>query len=130
MIIIHGFLYSSKNSMKMLHLPGRGFGRRMRTIISKSDRARREFEEFCYELLQQKAAWEEMLKGKSFPYRVRLLIFRKDRRRFDYLNVCQNLFDAMTKMHYWPDDDANHVIPVFEPYQVDPDNPRVHITLD
>ena len=57
------------------------------------------------------------------------MIYRKTRRRFDYINIVQNLLDCMVKVGILPDDDSNHVIPAFEPYGVDKENPRVEISI-
>ena len=68
--------------------------------------------------------------GKKYPLKVHLFIYRKTKRRFDYVNLVQNLFDCMQMAEWLPDDDADHLIPVFDGYSVDKGNPRVEISVE
>lgn len=116
-------LYSSKNSKQIFKTKD---GRR---FIAKSDIALRNQKTYLLVLRQYRQKWQEMIKDKSYPLRVRLKIYRKTDARFDYVNIVQLLFDCMQKSYWLPDDDAKHLIPIFEPYEVDKFNPRVEIEV-
>lgn len=60
---------------------------------------------------------------------VKWLILNSTRRRFDYVNIVQGLLDAMVAVGYVEDDSAEYVIPVFEPYEIDHDNPRTEVVV-
>ena len=64
---------------------------------------------------------------EHWPVYLHVDIYRKTDRRYDYTNITQLLFDCMVKAGYLPDDDWNHVIPVFYPHKKDKDNPRVNV---
>jgi len=65
----------------------------------------------------------------EYPLRVSFKIYRETKRRFDYTNIIQGLLDAMVKADYLPDDSAEFIIPVFEKYEVDKNNPRTIISI-
>ena len=73
--------------------------------------------------------WKLALIGKRFPVRIKFMIYRKSHRRTDFINIIQNLCDCLVKEGLLPDDDMRHLIPVFEEYRVDKDNPRTEITI-
>lgn len=116
-------LYSSKNSKQIFQTKD---GRR---FIAKSDAALKNEKTILRVLMLYRQRWQEMIKDKPYPLRVSLKIYRKTDARFDYVNIVQLLFDCMQKAYWLPDDDAKHLIPVFEPYEVDKFNPRVEIEV-
>lgn len=69
------------------------------------------------------------MKNASKPLKISFKIYRKTHRRFDYINIIQGLCDEMVRAGWLEDDDADNLIPVFEPYEVDKNNPRVEITV-
>ena len=69
----------------------------------------------------------ELVKDKEKPLEVRFLIYRKSARRFDYGNILQGFLDCMVKAGWIPDDNANEIIPIYMPYAIDRDNPRVEL---
>ena len=60
-----------------------------------------------------------------WPIKLRIKIYRKTKREFDYNNIIQGLQDMLVEAGYLPDDSAKYLIPYFEPFEVDPKNPRV-----
>jgi len=126
-IVITGELYSSKNSRMIV---GQG-----RKFLIKSKNAKKQEYDFAFQLAQHKVKWFAMkMQGAPFarspyPFRVSFKIYRETKRRFDYTNIIQGLLDAMVKADYLPDDSAEYIIPVFEQYEVDKDNPRTVIRI-
>ena len=81
------------------------------------------------QLLQHRNTWRAMTRDASFPLALRFKIYRKTHRKFDYVNIVQSLLDCMTRMKWIEDDDADHILPIFDLYEVDSANPRVVISI-
>ena len=122
-IIIPIELYSSKNSRQIFRT-GNG-----RTIVAKSKGAKQNEIDLENILPFKRVEFLELLAGKLKPYRIQFKIYRKTARRFDYVNIVQNLLDAMVTCRWLEDDNADVMIPVFVPYQVDKYDPRVEIEV-
>jgi len=75
------------------------------------------------------ATFRQEAEGRPLPLKLNIKIYRRTRQRFDYTNICQNLFDCMVKCRLLPDDSADQLLPVFEPYEVDNLTPRVEMKL-
>ena len=128
--IVPGELYSSKNSRLPLIYKNKA-GKRIKKVI-KSAAARRHEREllklfacnpaFC-------AAFRAETEGRALPIRLHIKIYRRSRSRFDYNNICQNLFDCMVKACLLVDDCADHLLPVYEPYEVDRERARVEMRI-
>jgi len=128
--IIPGELYSSKNSRLPLIYKEPG-GKTIRKVI-KSKCARKQ--ERCLLSLFARnplfcATFRTEAQCHPLPLHLHIKIFRRTRARFDYTNICQNLFDCMVRSGLLPDDSADQLLPVFEPYEVDKGRPRVEITM-
>lgn len=123
MITIPCELYSSKNSRRILKAGNK-------TIIAKSKVAKEQESFLTAFMLLQRKKWLEEIKDKEFPIRLSLRIYRKTKRRWDWVNIVQNLFDCMVKAGWLPDDDAEHLTPVFDGWEVDTKNPRVEIKVE
>lgn len=129
--VIPGELYSSKNSRVVIPVKSAATGKTKRVPV-KSPAARRQEAELIDRLRQNAgfaAAWLKEFALKDKPVRLRVLIYRGRAGRFDYINICQNLFDCLVKAELLPDDDADTMIPVFEPYRLDRANPRTELTI-
>ena len=122
MIVIYGELYSSKNSKRIVK-----FGNRMALISSKQYLA--SVNPIEQQLILNRRKWFEMINGYKKPLKISFKIYRKTHRRFDYVNIIQGLQDLMVKCGWLVDDNADEIIPVFEPYEVDKNNPRVEIFI-
>ncbi|NMW17989.1 MAG: hypothetical protein HKK66_02970 [Chlorobiaceae bacterium] len=128
--IIKGELYSSKNSrLPLIYKDPRG--KTIRKVI-KSHCAR-DHERHLLQLFTGNpafcATFRQEAEGRPLPLKLNIKIYRRTRQRFDYTNICQNLFDCMVKCRLLPDDSADQLLPVFEPYEVDNLTPRVEMKL-
>lgn len=122
MITVKGELYSSKNSKQILKRGNQRF-------IAKSFKAMGHESDLLKILPTVRMEWAKEVEGKEYPLRISFKIYRKTKRRFDYVNIVQNLLDCMVKAGLVEDDNADIVIPVFEPYSVDKENPRTEIRV-
>ncbi len=122
MITIYGELYSSKNSKRIVK-----FGNKMALIASKQYMA--SVKPIEQQLVLNRGKWLRMAEGYEKPLKVVFKIYRKTHRKFDYVNIIQGLQDLMVKCGWLPDDNADEIIPVFQPYDVDKNDPRVEIFI-
>lgn len=122
-ITIYGELYSTKNSKRILRAGNRLF-------IAKSAVSKAHDKQIEQQLVIYRKKWESLCAGKKYPLKVIFKIYRKTKRRFDYINIIQGVCDCMVRCGWLPDDDADHIIPCFEPYEVDSKNPRCEIRFD
>lgn len=53
----------------------------------------------------------------SYPLRIQFTFIRSSQRRFDFCNACQTCEDLMVKNEWIEDDSADHIVPVFAPYE-------------
>lgn len=116
-------LYSSKNSKQIFKT------KEGRSFIAKSSAAMKNEKTLLRVLTLYRQQWQAMIKGKEYPLRMQIKIYRRTDIRFDYINIVQLLFDCMQKVGWLPDDDSKHLIPIFEPYEIDRKNPRVEIEV-
>lgn len=63
------------------------------------------------------------------PIKVSFKFIRQSKHKFDYINPCQTIQDLMVKYEWISDDNADCIIPVFEPYEYDKEKPGVYITI-
>ena len=63
------------------------------------------------------------------PIRLSMHFIRGNRHKFDYNNMSNTVLDEMVKYGWIPDDNADIVIPVFEPYTYDKKNPGVWLEI-
>lgn len=63
------------------------------------------------------------------PLKVSFKFIRGSRHKFDYANPLQTVLDLMVKYGWIPDDNADIILPVFEPYEYDKENPGVIIKI-
>ena len=121
-ITIYGELHSSKNGKMIVSIKGRPM------LISKTS-VRQAEKALQQQLLLNRANWFRIIEGYPKPLKIVFKIYRQTHRRFDYVNIVQQLLDCMTATGLIPDDNADEMIPFFEPYEVDKTNPRVDIFL-
>ena len=122
-ITIYGELYSTKNSKRILRAGDRLF-------IAKSAVSKAQDKQIEQQLVIYRKKWESLCMGKKYPLKITFKIYRKTKRRFDYINIIQGVCDCMVRCGWLPDDDAEHILPVFEQYEVDKNNPRVIISIE
>lgn len=123
MITVYGELYSSKNSKRIFKT------RDGRPFIAKSKVSMQNESDLLIQLPLYRRQFLAECQKHQKPYRVNFKIYRKTRRRFDYPNIIQNLLDCMVKSGWLVDDNADEIIPVYDPYEVDKNNPRVEISV-
>ena len=63
------------------------------------------------------------------PYVVSFTFVRGSKHKFDYVNPLQTVLDIMVEEGWLDDDNADEIIPVFEPYLYDKENPGVMIEV-
>ncbi len=119
-ITIYGELYSKKNSKRV-------FCRGGRTIVIPSEAYAKSEKDLLIQLQANRSKFIEMIKDKKKPLIIGFKIYRKTKRKFDFNNISQGILDCMVKVRMIPDDNADEIIPLFVPYSIDKDNPRVEI---
>jgi len=65
----------------------------------------------------------------NLPVKVKFKFIRGTRHKFDYVNPLQTVMDLMTTHGWIPDDNCDIILPVFEEYEYDKENPGVLITI-
>ena len=63
------------------------------------------------------------------PLKVSFKFIRGSRHKFDYVNPLQTILDLMVRYGWIPDDNADVILPIFEPYEYSKDNPGVIIKI-
>lgn len=83
----------------------------------------------------------QAIEGKPLPYRIGFKFVRDSKRKFDYANAVQTIQDLMTggfkkkktedtTHRTWiPDDNADILLPVFEPYEYKKNDGGVYIIV-
>jgi len=79
--------------------------------------------------LEYKIPFKKQLQQKEFPVKISFKFIRGSRHKFDYINPAQTVQDLMVKNGWIEDDNAEFMIPVFEQYEYNKDNPGVYITI-
>ena len=118
-------LYSSKNSKRILFNKATG-----RSFVAKSKQSEQNEKDLISFLSLMRGQFAGMIKSKERPYRFHFKIYRKTKRRFDYVNIVQGILDSLVKSGLLEDDNADILIPVFEPYEVDKNNPRTILWIE
>ena len=72
---------------------------------------------------------QERVRGMNVPIIVSFQFVRVTRHRFDYINPAQTVQDLMVKNDWIEDDNMEFIIPHFEPYEYDKENPGVEIRV-
>ena len=118
-------LYSSKNSKRILFNKATG-----RSFVAKSKQSEQNEKDLISFLSLMRGQFAGMIKGKETPYRLHFKIYRQTKRRFDYVNIVQGILDSLVKSGLLEDDNADILIPVFEPYEIDKNNPRTILWIE
>ena len=83
-----------------------------------------------YDYINNKNKFKSMIEGLEKPYIISFKFIRGTKHKFDYINPCQTVQDLMVK-HQWLDDDScKDIIPVFEKYEYNKENPGVYISVE
>lgn len=122
MITIYGELHSSKNGKSIININGRPM------LISK--KVVRDAERgLLTQMIMNRYKFISETKNLSKPLKIVFKIYRQTKRRFDYVNIVQQFCDCMVKAGWIIDDNADEIIPVFLPYEIDKNNPRVELEV-
>ena len=76
-----------------------------------------------------KCLFKEMVAGKKFPVTISFKFIRGSKHKFDYINPAQTVQDLMVKNEWIQDDNCDYMIPYFEPYEYNKENPGVEIKI-
>ena len=66
---------------------------------------------------------------ETLPIKVSFKFIRGTKHKFDYPNPLQTVLELMVTYRWIPDDNADVILPVFEQYEYDKENPGVVITI-
>jgi hypothetical protein len=78
---------------------------------------------------QNKELFYIAIRNKSNPLQISFKFIRKSKHKFDYVNPLQTILDLMVRYDWIEDDNADIILPVFEPYEYNKDNPGVIIKI-
>jgi len=65
----------------------------------------------------------------DLPVTISFKFFRKSRHKFDYINPAQTVQDDMVKHGWIEDDNCEFIIPAFEKFEYNKENPGVEIKI-
>ena len=74
-------------------------------------------------------AFKENKGEKQYPLIVNFKFIRGSHHKFDYINPLQTVLDLMVRYLWIPDDNADIILPVFEPYEYSKESPGVIIKI-
>lgn len=119
-ITIKGEVMSKKNSQMIV-------GRRRKMIIPS-----KQYRDYADNAIAQIKDLPP-LEPEQWPVLLHFFFYRKTNRGFDYNNLSQGPQDLLVKAGIIPDDDMQHIVPVFEGeyagWTKDADNPRLVLTF-
>ena len=115
---IPGNVPSSKNGRRWT---GRYFVSSKATTKYRKDTAKY-FEKF-------RKGFRKQLAKLELPVKVSFKFIRGSKHKFDYINPAQTVQDDMVKHNWIDDDNCENILPVFEPYEYNKENPGVEIKL-
>lgn len=117
-VFISGNVPSSKNSRPI-------FGK----YLGKSKACNKYIKNSKPYYLEFANAFRKLYDSLPKPVMISFQFIRGSKHKFDYINPAQTVQDLMTEYGFIEDDNADCIIPVFEPYEYDKENPGVYITL-
>lgn len=118
-VFIKSNVPSSKNSMQRARWGGLFYNKRTTKYIKESES----------QWIAHSAIFRANFDSLPKPVKISFKFIRNSKHKFDYINPCQMTQDLMTKYGFIPDDNSDEMIPVFEPYEYDKENPGVYISI-
>lgn len=115
-------LYSTKNHKQIFINKKTG-----KPFVATNNKAQKNCKDLLTFLTYNRKNFLSMLEGYDKPYRLHFKIYRQTKRKFDYINIIQGVCDCLVKAGCLIDDNADELLPVFEPYEVDKKNPRLEL---
>lgn len=73
--------------------------------------------------------FKECTHDKQYPLVVSFQFIRGSKHKFDYVNPLQTVLDLMVEHRWIEDDNADIILPIFEKYKYDKNNPGVIIKI-
>ncbi len=73
--------------------------------------------------------FKKELAKQELPVKIRFEFIRGSRHKFDYINPAQTVQDDMVKAGWIEDDNAEFMIPAFDQYEYNKENPGVYIEI-
>lgn len=136
-IFIPGEVYSSKNSHTIhMRRPKHGEsskwkfnGVSMLPFISSSKSVTEYKKEKLRVYHQHTQRFIEITAGLPFPLKIEFIFHRRTEGIFDYTNMSQIVQDMMVRAGWIVNDDSRHLIPVFNEWKLDRNNPGVRIVV-
>ena len=121
-IFISGNVPSSKNSKQMIVNNGRTFFVWSKTAQKYVRSTKKEYVSYA-------PIFKKHLEGLKKPYRISFKFIRGSKHKFDHINPAQTIQDEMVHHGWIEDDNATILIPAFEDYEYDKENPGVFIKI-
>ena len=118
MIFIAGNVPSSKNSKRWTG-----------KMLINSKTVMKYIKDTKLDYENNKCLFKEMVAGKKFPVTISFKFIRGSKHKFDYINPAQTVQDLMVKNEWIQDDNCDYMIPYFEPYEYNKENPGVEIKI-
>ncbi len=82
------------------------------------------------EWIEGAAKFREEFDKREKPVKVNFRFVRGSKHKFDYVNPLQTVLDEMVKYEWISDDNSDVIIPVFDKYEYNKQNPGVWIKLE
>lgn len=93
-----------------------------KTVMNYRKNSKPYFDEYAEEFKKEFDKYET-------PVKIGFTFVRGTKHKFDYINPAQTIQDDMVKAGWIEDDNADFIIPVFENYTYDKNNPGVYIEI-
>lgn len=136
-IFIPGNVPSLKNSKEIIQIPVKGSKacpcckkKKTRPMLTSSKRHKKyKADTLCY---WADFAWSfrNDAHGLPKPIRVHFKFMRGSRHKFDWTNASDTIQDLMVEFGWVPDDNADEMLPIAEPYEYDKEKPGVYVWVE
>lgn len=124
-----GFIYQKPTNSSNILVRSKGTLRPVRLTLNSS-KATKNYQKTRGILYSaKKSEFQKIAKNFEPPYRVVFSFVRKTRRKFDYINAAQIVQDMMVDYGWIEDDNCEFLIPYFEKWEHDKENPGVYISI-
>ena len=117
-VFIKGNVPSSKNSKRWTG-----------KMLINSKTVMKYYKAVGLQMKQNAVKFRKTYDTKDKPCYVSFKFIRDSRRKFDYINPAQTIQDLMVKYNWIDDDNCQEIIPIFEPYKYNKENPGVVIRI-
>ena len=74
--------------------------------------------------------FKEEISENSFPIFLHVKFYRDSKRRWDFINPLETIQDMLVKNKLIPDDSVEYLIPVYEKFEYDKNNPGVEFWIE